>query len=226
MRNAANRIRVLVAADVRFYREGLAQGLGAQDDIVVLGTVADGDEMLERVREIAPDIVLLDVAMPETLALVRTLSRNVPPVRVVGIAIPEVDEDVIACAEAGMHGYVPREASLEDLLASLRSVAAGELLCSPRIAATLQRRVTALASAWRPEAPLARLTARELEIVQLIDKGLSNKEIARTLFIEVSTVKNHVHHILEKLGVRRRGQAAARMRSRPWSSRTLRTGRS
>ncbi len=130
------------------------------------------------------------------------------------LAVSEVESDVLAWAEAGVVGYVPREASLEDLVSTIEAVVRGELRCSPRIAATLFRRVTKLSANRRHTPQGIHLTPRELEILDLIDHGLSNKQIAGKLGIEVATVKNHVHNILEKLQVNRRGEAAARMRSR------------
>jgi DNA-binding NarL/FixJ family response regulator len=107
---------------------------------------------------------------------------------------------------------VSREGSLEDLISALDSVSRGELLCPPRIAAGLRRRVAALAAARAPVGPRGHLTRREAEVAGLIDAGLSNKQIAQRLCIEVPTVKNHVHNILEKLQVHRRGEAAAMLR--------------
>src|SRR5262249_34883111 len=113
----------------------------------------------------------------------------------------------------GVTGYVTREASLDELVAVIQSVARGEMLCSPRIAGALVRRVASLAAA-SPVRPRVALTGRELEIVALIDGGLSNKTTPGRLLIAVATVKNHVHSILEKLQVRARGEAAAEVRAR------------
>src|SRR2546421_13075479 len=121
--------------------------------------------------------------------------------------------DVLASAEAGAIAYVPREASLEDLVAVIECAVRGEAVCSPRVAGALLRRIAVLATDGRSDRVPARLTKREREIMGLIDEGLSNKEIAKRLRIEVATVKNHVHNILEKLQVHRRGEAAARVRA-------------
>ena len=131
-----------------------------------------------------------------------------------GLAVLETEDDVVTCAEAGIAAYVPYEASIADLLATLARVRAGELACPPRIAAGLFRRLAVRAIEQNVAAVSAGLTQREEEILALIDQGLSNQEIAGRLEIEVSTVKNHVHHILGKLAVRRRGEAAARVRGR------------
>jgi two-component system, NarL family, nitrate/nitrite response regulator NarL len=206
------RIQVVVLSDIRLYREGLAEILDKRGPVVV-GTAGDRESGVALVSERRPDIVLVDMAMTHAAAAVRALLDAAPHVPVVALGVSETEDDVIACAEAGVSGYVTRDESVGDLVAALESVSRGEMICSPGIAAALLRRVTALARR-EDSAPRTRLTRRELEIVELIDRGLSNKEIARRLSIELATVKNHVHNILEKLQVRRRTEAAARVRGR------------
>lgn len=205
-------IRVAIVADTRLYREGLAQVLGRDSRISVVATVARHDEALASLPAVQADVVLVDMATPDSCRLVRAMLDRVPHARVIALGVAEDGDDVLGCAEAGVAGYVPREASIEDLVAAVESVARGEAICSPRVAASLLRRVAALAATHEGALPLAHLTIREREIIRLIDDGLSNKEIARHLGIEVATVKNHVHNILDKLQVHRRGEAAARMR--------------
>ena len=208
-------IRILVVADIRLYREGLAQTLGREEGLTIAGAAADLEDALKCVRAQRPDVVLIDQAMPDSLAAVRAIGVVAPKVKVVALAVRDMDRDVIACAEAGVAGYVPREAGVPELISTIHSVAHGELLCSPRVAATLLRRVTMLASGEGHAGVDTCLTGRELEILGLLERGLSNKDIARHLGIEVATAKNHVHNILGKLHVRGRGQAAARMRGTP-----------
>jgi DNA-binding NarL/FixJ family response regulator len=145
-------------------------------------------------------------------AAVRTVVGSASGTRVVVLGVHEVESEVMACAEAGVAGYVTREASLEELVNVVESVARGESLLAPRIGALLLRRVAEAAKHSRIPAAVDRLTPREIEIVGLIDEGLSNKQIAGQLSIELATVKNHVHSILEKLEVGRRAEAAARVR--------------
>jgi two-component system, NarL family, nitrate/nitrite response regulator NarL len=202
---------IFIVADIRLYREGLARCLAEKYDVV--GTASDGEEAVQRAFELRPELVLVDMAMLESAPTVRAIVELESPVRVVALAVPETEGHVLACAEAGISGYVPREASLRDLLATIDNVANGEVVCSPRIVASLFQRVATLATQRVPSSPYTMLTAREAEVVDLIDQGLSNKEIAGQLFIEVATVKNHVHNILEKLQVRRRSDAAARLRA-------------
>jgi two-component system, NarL family, nitrate/nitrite response regulator NarL len=202
-------ISVAIVADIRLYREGLALALDAEDDLCVVATVPAGPDAPRVVRDAGAAVVLLDMAVPDALGLAALLADHGAGASVIALAIPETDTSVIACAEAGAAGYIPRDASLADVAAIVRSVAAGETVCSPRIAAGLLRRL-AIRSAEPPAS--MRLTPREAQILDLIEEGLSNKEIGVRLCIEVATVKNHVHNILEKLNVRRRAEAAAHLR--------------
>jgi two-component system nitrate/nitrite response regulator NarL len=205
--------RVLIVADICLYRDGLAALLDRQDDVEVVGTAADGRRALLAARELRPDIVLLDLSMPDSTGVVGDLADALPRTQVIVLTVPETEQAVIACAEAGVAGLVTRQGTLEDVVAAVSSAARGEAVCSPRMARMLLRRVRTLARTTADPAADTFLTARELEIVALIDEGLSNKEIAARLVIEIATVKNHVHNILEKLHVHRRSQAAAQVRA-------------
>jgi DNA-binding NarL/FixJ family response regulator len=202
--------RVLVVASVRLYREGLAAVLGRAERLDVVGTVAGHHEAIEAARRLSPDVAVLDPGGEDARDTVRELTAREPAVPVVALAVSETDADVVAWAEAGVAGYVTRDGSLDDLVRAVLSAAAGELACTPRTAAALLRRVRAVASTEAGSPPA--LTAREIEIGRLIEQGLSNKEIAHQLHIELPTVKNHVHRVLEKLGVHRRAEAAVRIR--------------
>jgi two-component system nitrate/nitrite response regulator NarL len=199
-------MRVAIITNIRLYREGLADLL-ARRGFEVVATAADGRAAVDCVRRALPDVAVLDMAMLDSATTVRALVDVSPAVRVLAVAVPETERHVLACVEAGVVGYVPRDGSLDDLTAALQRVVRGEVVCSPKIAASLLRRVAELAARPRPSAE--RLTAREVEILDLIGRGFSNKEIAGRLCIELSTVKNHVHNILRKLQVRRRIDAAA-----------------
>ena len=209
----AGRIRILVAIGVRLYREGLSEMLGRHERFKVVGLAADYQSALERSTELQPDIVFLDISMTDGLRLVHEVRLVAPDAAVVATAVAETDKDIVACAEAGVAGFVTCDQSLAEAVRVLESVARGESPCSPRTAAVLLRRVTVLSAQREPPGPPDGLTPRESEIAELIAQGCSNKEIARALCIELSTVKNHVHHMLEKLGVRsrwRRGQGCGR----------------
>ena len=205
-------IRAVLATAVTLYRVGLAQLLARQGRLHVVDTAASGAGAIAAVVRHHPRVVLLDMSMPDALPTVRALARSAPEVKVVAFAVDDREPELLACAEAGVAAYVSRDASAEELVAAVEGASRGEFHCTPAAAATLLRRVATLAardhSATRTT-PSARLTAREAEIGRLLGQGLSNKQIAGGLSIEVATVKNHVHHILEKLSVERRGDAVA-----------------
>jgi len=182
----------------------------------VLGTASHREEILARLVEAPPDIVLVDFAMPEAATIVAEIRRRTPSVKVVAITLGETEAEVIQLAEAGVAGYVLPDGSLDDLIIAVESAVRGELYCPPRVAFTLLRRVGAIAlgsvTASKEQAalsPVHELTGREREILQLVDQGMSNKQIARHLGIEVATAKNHVHNILQKLHVHRRIDASS-----------------
>ncbi len=203
---------MLIVADIRLYREGLAHVLAGDPRLAVVGAAADGDSALGLIGTLTPTVVLIDMAMPRSIALVRAIGAAWPTVKTVALGVNETEQDVLACAEAGVAGYVPRGASAEDLVTTLEGMRRGELLCSPRTVAALWRRICDLASGpSRRDGPEAALTPREREIGALLEVGLTNKDIAVRLGIEVTTVKNHVHNLLEKLHVHRRAHAAARL---------------
>jgi len=207
-------IRVLVVSDIRLYRDGLAQVFADERRLAVVGSAADAPAAARLAAEHRPDVALVDMAMPQSGAAVRGISAIAPAVKVVALGIRESEQDLIACAEVGVAGYVPRAASVQDLVTVLEGVGRGELFCSPHTAATLWRRVAALAATAGGTTRESTLTRREREIGSLLEAGLSNKDIAVRLGIEVATVKNHVHNLLEKLEVHRRAQAVARLQGR------------
>jgi two-component system, NarL family, nitrate/nitrite response regulator NarL len=207
-------IPLVILSRVRVYREGLAMNLASRSPRVeVVGVCGSVAEALKVVKRHPKAAVLIDVGTPEALAAVRRLAAEAPDSMILALALsPDADQEIAAAAEAGIGGYLEPDASLDELLATLEHTARGELLCTPRVAGTLARRLARLsASRSPPEVPVP-LTAREMEILELLDAGLSNKQIARRLAIRVSTVKNHVHNILAKLDVRRRGEAASLLR--------------
>lgn len=172
-------------------------------------------QQLADLTVLAPNVVLLDMETRDSSAIIRDLKHSAPHVPIVAVGVSDADAHVLACMEAGADGYVDREGSLETLIAAIESAARGELHCSPRVAGGLLRRLAALACAREPIAPAGQLTVREGQIVQLIVQNLSNKEIASRLGIEVATVKNHVHNLLEKLNVRRRVDVARSLSVQP-----------
>ena len=200
-------IRVFIAADVRLYREGLAETLGRKEGLSIVGALHCGPEALSHIADLRPDVVLLDVGMPQSYTFAREIQRNALRTSIVALGVSDSADQMLTYAEAGITGYLTHDTSLEDLIAVVESVARGEAICSPQLAGSLVRRLAALAVDREPDPPDARLTSREREVVALLERDLSNKEIANSLGIEVATVKNHVHNLLEKLSVHRRSEA-------------------
>jgi DNA-binding NarL/FixJ family response regulator len=211
-RASAAPLRVAVATDVRVYREGLETSLSSRPETEVVAAAGCLDEALDLLRHAHPDVLLLDLGLPGADEVVRAARDRHPETKVVALAVSDSEQGVLACAEAGVRGYVTRDASVDDLVGKMLAVARGELMCAPAIAASLFRHVGELAARRGAPADAPALTPREREVLALVSEGLSNKEISRRLSIGVSTVKNHVHHLLEKLQVPRRGAAAARLR--------------
>jgi two-component system, NarL family, nitrate/nitrite response regulator NarL len=201
-------IRILIVAGVRLYREGLGRLIADREGFDVVGTLADLPDTPGTLAHLTPDVVLLDMATSGAEAIPRRLAVFCSAVRVVAIGVADADVDVIACAEAGAAGFVTRDGSFDELISTIERAARGELALTPRLAGTLARRLAALAATREPGAARVRLSRREREIAALLGQDLSNKEIAVRLGIEVATVKNHVHNLLEKLHVHRRSDAA------------------
>jgi DNA-binding NarL/FixJ family response regulator len=206
---AARVTTVFVVSEVRLYREGVRELLEHDRDIRVVGAAASHRAAAFALLADPVDVIVLDTTLPEAGDALHRLGA--PDQKVVVLGVVEREEDVIGWAEAGAAGYVSRDGSTDDLAETIRAVARGESLCSPHMVAALLRRLAVRASTTTLAAPPSDqvLTPRERQVADLIGEGLSNKEIAQRLCIELSTVKNHVHNILRKLDVSRRGQAAA-----------------
>lgn len=203
-------ISAFIVGAVRLHRDGLARILLDDGRIRVLGSAPPGPKMLAQIRDLLPEVVLLDTAAPDRFEQACRILDAVPEANIVALGLAE--DEVVTCAEAGICGYVAPEASIGDLATTLEGVVRGEVPCSPRVASALIRRVAALAAGSAPGRPSKPLTAREQEVLELMVQGQPNKKIAQLLRIELPTVKTHVHHILGKLELSRRAEAAAIVR--------------
>jgi len=202
-------VRVLIVAAVRLYRDGIAASLDRIERLLVVGTARSRFEALDLIARHSPDVLVLDAATDDSIDLVRTLHTTAPALKTLAFGVEGHEGEIIAFAQAGVAGYVASDASIDTLTSAIGDVMRGDLVCPPLVAATLLRHLGTTSAGAPPARPAFDLTARELEVVSLIDAGLSNKEIAGRLHIEVATVKNHVHHLLEKLQVTSRAEAAA-----------------
>ncbi|MEU6264900.1 response regulator transcription factor [Saccharopolyspora shandongensis] len=203
-------IELIIVAATRFYREGLALALQNVDGFVVVSTLARPEELELDLTAREHAVVLLDITnSPEGPSVVISLRARNPELRIIALGVSEQESDIIAYAESGAAGYLTRDRSISELVRTIESVANGELRCSPRVAAALRRRVAELSAELQPSPNSGVLSRREAEVAVLLEQGLSNQEISRQLCIALATVKNHVHNILDKLGLQRRAEAAA-----------------
>ena len=218
MRAQEDVIRILIIHRSRLIREGFAFVLDHQESISVIGSVAGVGEVVGDLERLRPAVILLDLCLPDRGGLrdAQWIREVLPGAKILMTGLSELESDVLACFEAGAAGYLPQEASLEELLNSIQAVAAGEVLCSPKVTALLVSRIAEASREreLRRVQGLPNLTRRELEIIALVEEGLSNKEIAVRLEIEIPTVKTHIHNILEKLQLDGRREAAQYVRER------------
>jgi DNA-binding NarL/FixJ family response regulator len=211
-------VRVLLADDQALFREALATLLSARPEVEVVAQAGDGAEVLDRVAESGPDVVLMDLHMPvlDGIGATRRLRVEQPAVRVLALTTFDDDEDVFAALRAGALGYLLKDVSGDRLVEAVLAAARGESVLQPSVAAKVVARVARMADEVpRPRSqPLVDpLTEREVAVLRLLADGASNREIAAALFLAEGTVKNHVTNVLAKLGVRDRTQAALRARA-------------
>jgi len=200
-------ISIVIAVAVRLYREGLATALAAQAHVRIdrsVGTLADAHAA---VLDLQPDVLIVDVSLEDACGMIRAIRQGGCRCRILAFAVREDIATILDYAEAGADGFVTANGSIAELIEAIEKTAVGELMCSPRIAAQLLRHAARPTDAGSPGA--IELTGREEQVYSLLRQGLSNKEIASALGIAEATVKNHVHHVLEKLHVATRAQAVA-----------------
>jgi DNA-binding NarL/FixJ family response regulator len=218
-------MKIIVLTPVRLLGDGLAACISGRSEMSVLAVVKDLASLRNALATTETDVVLIDVTQGIDLFDVRGVAAESPEVALVALGLNEQRQDVISCGRAGFAGYVSRDASIDALCQSLSEIVAGRLLCPPEISGGLLRALFRREPrAEEPDLDLA-LTRRESEVLALLGRGLSNKEIGDELCVSVATVKHHVHHVLEKLKLPRRAQAMRRVRDAPWLARVSSIGR-
>jgi DNA-binding NarL/FixJ family response regulator len=202
-------IRVLIADDQAMVRAGLRMILESEPDIEVTDEAGDGQQALGLVARERPDVILMDIRMPvmDGLEATARLTSEHPESRVIVLTTFDVDDYVYGALRAGASGFLLKDAPADDLIAAIRVVAAGDALLAPAVTRRVIEHFTRNARPERQAAGLADLTEREIEVLRLVARGLSNTEIAGCLYLSEATVKTHVSHILLKLGIRDRVQA-------------------
>ena len=183
--------------------------LGREDHFKVCATAANKTAVLNGIASEAADALLVDTAMPETIDIIKTVAQCGSAIKVIALGVNEHSDAILSCAEAGISGYVSRDGSINQLIDTINSALRDEFICSPRIAALLLQQVSALSVQQVGDNAMQKLTPRERQVVMLVSEGLSNKQIARRLNISVSTTKNHIHNILNKLEVQQRSEIMA-----------------
>lgn len=200
-------IRVIVADDQPAVRAGLVMILAAADDVEVVAEAADGEEAVARARELRPDVALMDVRMPRLDGIAATAAIVAEGLaQVLVLTTFDLDEYVYDALRAGASGFLLKDASAAELLAAIRTLAAGDALLAPRVTRTVIAQFTRRADPRRTPPALERLTPREREVLALVADGLSNDEIAAELVLSAATVKTHIGRLLAKLDARDRAQ--------------------
>jgi len=216
-------LRLLLVDDHALFREGLISLISYQDDFTVVGEAEDAESALAQARALAPDIVLMDIELPgeDGVSTTRRLTREMPAVTVVMLTVHDDAQTLFLAITAGAQGYLLKNTRSRELLEQLRGLARGEAAISRRLAARILDEIRGHTEPFGPEEAL---TAREMEVLELVVARLSNAEIADRLVVSEHTVKNHMKNILSKLHLHNRHQAAAYSVARGWLPRPPRRG--
>lgn len=205
------RLRILLVDDHILFREGIASLIAARADMEVIGQAVDGLEAAEKARDLKPDLILMDIRMPncDGLEATRRIKREWPEARVVILTVSEEDDDPFEAIKAGAQGYLLKNLRPAALFELIQGVSRGEAPLSPSLAARILKEFLQATQKAPPSLNEVNLTLREKQILQYVAQGAPNKEIATDLCITEGTVKTHLHNILEKLHLHNRAQAAA-----------------
>ena len=207
-------IRILIVDDHTLFRRGIADVLSSQEDMEVVGEATDGLEAIQKAKEIVPDVILMDLNMPRCSGLeaIQALQTEMPGIKILVLTVSEMEADLFASVKFGARGYLLKKAEPSELVQAIRHVAQGGAMVSPLMATKLLAEfqdLTAGVGEKHAEEVNADLSPREGEVLKLVAKGATNKEIGEALFISENTVKTHLQNIMEKLHLANRSQAAA-----------------
>lgn len=205
------RLRILLVDDHDLFRKGIGRLIDSQPDLEVVGEAQDGREALEKAKGLEPDVILMDIEMPQWngVEATRRIKLERPAINVVMLTVSDEDENLFAAIRAGASGYLLKSVKPEELFRRLRGVSLGEAAISPVMAAKILHEFARLDQSTPLPRSIAGLSPRETEVLGLVAKGLTNREIGEQLHIAENTVKNHLRNILDKLHLSNRAQAAA-----------------
>jgi DNA-binding NarL/FixJ family response regulator len=200
------KIRIVIADDHPLFRDGVALSLSRNKDFDVVGQAENGEEAIEIAKELLPDVMLLDIQMPDTAGILAAekISSACPLTKIIMLTVSENHEDLMRAFKAGAKGYVLKGVSSRELANVIRSVAAGDIFVSPDLASNILFEMTL----EKPTSPFDELTDREREILMLLSEGLTNREIGERLHLAEKTIKHYMSNVLQKLHVRSRVEAA------------------
>jgi len=203
-------IRILIVDDQALVRQGLASLLSLETDFQIVGEAGNGDQAVSMAESLEPDMVLMDIRMPgrDGVAATRIIHEKLPATKILVLTTFDDDEYIVQAMQAGAAGYLLKDTPTDQLASTIRALHAGSTLFGPTIAQKIISRLNPVQAAQERVAVDKLLTAREVEVLQLLGQGKSNREIAQTLFITEGTVKNHITRILSQLNLRDRTQAA------------------
>jgi DNA-binding NarL/FixJ family response regulator len=204
-------LRVLIVDDHALFRRGLQMVLAQEPDIEVVGEASDGQQAVEKAKELRPDIVLMDVRMPKRSGIDATsdIRGMLPDAKILMLTISDEESDLYESIKAGASGYLLKEISIEEVADAIRSVWAGQSRISPSMASKLLSEFAEISkrAGDSKQSATAKLTEREMQVLKLVAQGLNNRDIAEQLFISENTVKNHIRNILDKLHLHSRMEA-------------------
>ena len=209
-----SKIKVLIVDDHTLFRRGIASVLSSEDSLEIVGEASDGLEAIEKARELVPDVIIMDLNMPRCSGLeaIQALQAEMPQINVLVLTVSEMEADLFASIKFGATGYLLKKAEPEELTHGIMNIAQGGVIVSPMMASKLLtefKDLTVEPTGETAKEPESDLSPREMEVLQLVAQGSTNREIANSLFISENTVKTHLRSIMEKLHLANRSQAAA-----------------
>ena len=209
-------MNIIVLTPVRILGDGIASGFSSRLEKSHVQVVGDLETLRVALTDFEPNIVLIDVTQDVEFIDFRAIAVQWPDIPLIALGLTEILQEVIKCGRAGFAGYIARDVTIDGLCQAITELANGRLACPPEISGGLLRSLFRVGPQTEESLASPTLTRREREVLAMLGRGLTNKEIGKELCLSVATVKHHVHHLLEKLGLKRRADAMRRVQDAPW----------